>query len=148
MSLPFHLIFVQLEDKFYLTVPQHIYTPSVTIQTKIARSQYCPHIRESFNQTLIANPILRRIKYYHLASITDWFHACAALERLVTVIADVKFNLAKSKTMAKLLIIVISLFTCVSFLHDSIHRYLIDDNEEQRTWHMVHFTPSLNLCQP
>ncbi|CAF5064580.1 unnamed protein product, partial [Rotaria magnacalcarata] len=38
MSLPFHLIFVQLEDKFYLTVLQHIYTPSVTIQTKIARS--------------------------------------------------------------------------------------------------------------
>ncbi|CAF5149827.1 unnamed protein product, partial [Rotaria magnacalcarata] len=38
MSLPFHLIIVQLEDKFYLTVPQHIYTPSVTIQTKIARS--------------------------------------------------------------------------------------------------------------
>ncbi|CAF1588418.1 unnamed protein product [Rotaria magnacalcarata] len=71
MSLPFHLIFVQLEDKFYLTVPQHIYTPSVTIQTKIARSQYCPHIRESFNQTLIANPILRRIKYYHLACIKD-----------------------------------------------------------------------------
>ncbi|CAF5194507.1 unnamed protein product, partial [Rotaria magnacalcarata] len=71
MSLPFHLIFVQLEDKFYLTVPQHIYTPSVTIQTKIARSQYCSHIRELFNQTLIAYPILRRIKYYHLACIKD-----------------------------------------------------------------------------
>ncbi|CAF5089463.1 unnamed protein product [Rotaria magnacalcarata] len=71
MSLPFHLIFVQLEDKFYLTVPQHIYTPSVTIQTKIARSQYCPHIRELFNQTLIAYPILRRINYYHHACMKD-----------------------------------------------------------------------------
>ncbi|CAF2158408.1 unnamed protein product [Rotaria magnacalcarata] len=71
MSLPFHLIIVQLEDKFYLTVPQHIYTPSVTIQTKIARSQYCPYIRELFNQTLIAYPILRRIKYYHHACMKD-----------------------------------------------------------------------------
>ncbi|CAF4993684.1 unnamed protein product, partial [Rotaria magnacalcarata] len=71
MSLPFHLIIVQLEDKFYLTVPQHIYTPSVTIQKKIARSQYCPYIRELFNQTLIAYPILRRIKYYHHACMKD-----------------------------------------------------------------------------
>ncbi|CAF4313046.1 unnamed protein product [Rotaria magnacalcarata] len=71
MSLPFHLIFVQFEDKVYLTVPQHIYTPSVTIQTKIARSQYCPHIRELFNQTLIAYSILRRIKYYHLTCMKD-----------------------------------------------------------------------------
>ncbi|CAF4728942.1 unnamed protein product, partial [Rotaria magnacalcarata] len=68
---PFHLIIVQLEDKFYLTVPQHIYTPSVTIQTKIARSQYCPHTRELFNQTLIAYSILRRIKYYHLTCMKD-----------------------------------------------------------------------------
>ncbi|CAF1577492.1 unnamed protein product, partial [Rotaria magnacalcarata] len=71
MSLPFHHIFVQLEDKFYLTIPQHIYTPSVTIQTKIARSQYCSHIRELFNQTLIAYPILRRINYYHHACMKD-----------------------------------------------------------------------------
>ncbi|CAF2067231.1 unnamed protein product, partial [Rotaria magnacalcarata] len=71
MSLPFHLIFVQLEDKFYLTALQHIYTSSVIIPTKIARSQYCPYIRELFNQTLIAYPILRRIKYYHLACVKD-----------------------------------------------------------------------------
>ncbi|CAF1440670.1 unnamed protein product [Rotaria magnacalcarata] len=325
-SLLVHFITVgehDLESKFYLTVLQHIYTPSVTIQTKIARSQYCPHIRELFNQTLIAYPIIRRIKYYHLAcmkdsnlvcfhdnelficlcteekhancfhfdfnmtydcmgsnncqngaqcfygtqcqfstqqfglsldailgyqirsnlsisrqsiyvkisiivasimllfglisgilsiltfqskpclkvgcgiyllassitsiltiiclnfklwflilsqmsiltsrsflvfscisldfilrfllAVTDWFHACVAVERLVTVIVDVKFNLAKSKTMAKLLIIVISLCTCVTFLHDPIHRYLIDDDEEQRTWCMVHFTPSIEI---
>ncbi|CAF2153766.1 unnamed protein product [Rotaria magnacalcarata] len=93
--------------------------------------------------------IFSRIQlYFHrfLLAITDWFHACVALERLVTVIADVKFNLTKSKTMAKLLIIVISLFTRVSFLHDPIHRYLIDDDEEQRTWCMVHFTPSIGIC--
>ncbi|CAF1503753.1 unnamed protein product [Rotaria magnacalcarata] len=86
--------------------------------------------------------------YFHpsLLAITDGFHACVALERLVTIIVDVKFNLAKSKTMAKLLIIVISLFTRVSFLHDPIHRYLIDDDEEQRTWCMVHFTPSIGIC--
>ncbi|CAF4760167.1 unnamed protein product [Rotaria magnacalcarata] len=95
--------------------------------------------------------IFSRIQlYFHrsLFAITDGFHACVALERLVTAIVDVKFNLTKSKTMAKLLIIIISLFTCVSFLHDPIHRYLIDNDEEQRTWCMVHFTPSLNLSQP
>ncbi|CAF1278159.1 unnamed protein product [Rotaria magnacalcarata] len=81
-----------------------------------------------------------------LLAITDRFHACIAVERLVTVIVNVKLNLAKSKTMAKLLIITISLFRCVSFLHDPIHRYLIDDDEEQRTWRIVHFTPNIGIC--
>ncbi|CAF5226994.1 unnamed protein product, partial [Rotaria magnacalcarata] len=93
--------------------------------------------------------IFSRIQlYFHrsLLAITNGFHAYVALEHLVTVIVDVKLNLAKSKTMAKLLTIVISLFTRVSFLHDPIHRYLIDDDEEQRTWYMAHFTPNIGIC--
>ncbi|CAM2730307.1 unnamed protein product [Rotaria socialis] len=50
MSLPFHLIVVQLNGKFYLTVLQHIYTRSVTIPIKIARSQYYTQCQFSTQQ--------------------------------------------------------------------------------------------------
>ncbi|CAF4971885.1 unnamed protein product, partial [Rotaria socialis] len=57
MSLPFHLSFVQLKGKFYLTVLQHIYTRSVTIPTKIAQSQYytqCQFSTQQFGLSLDA----------------------------------------------------------------------------------------------
>ncbi|CAF3236439.1 unnamed protein product, partial [Rotaria socialis] len=59
-SLLVHFITVRehdLESKFYLTVLQRIYTPSVTIPTKIARSQYytqCQFNTQQFGLSLDA----------------------------------------------------------------------------------------------
>ncbi|CAF2691574.1 unnamed protein product, partial [Rotaria sp. Silwood2] len=337
MSLPFHLVFAQIETKFYLIVLQHNYTASVIIATEVARPTYCPHIQELFNESIINYPVLHRAKYYHLAcmkhsnlvcfqdseifmclcteerhancfhfdfnmtyncrgskicqneaqcfqdnptcptktmcvcrecfygtqcqfttqqfglsldailgykirphlsiirqsiyvkisiivasimfcvglisgilsiltfqskpcqkfgcgfyilvsaitsiltitvfnlklwflilsqtstitshgfllisciliefilrfllAITDWFHACVAVERLFTVILDINFNVAKSRKMSKLVVFGILLCTSVSLLHDPIHRRLIDDEEEQRTWCLINFKP-------
>ncbi|CAF3437132.1 unnamed protein product, partial [Rotaria sp. Silwood2] len=41
MSLPFHLVFSQIENQFYLTVLQHNFTSSEVIPTQIVSSEYC-----------------------------------------------------------------------------------------------------------
>ncbi|UJR29622.1 hypothetical protein I4U23_017170 [Adineta vaga] len=66
MSKPFHLVFGQVKRKFYLIVLQHIYQSSINISTQISSSQYCPHINELFNQTILNYSIMRRVKFYHL----------------------------------------------------------------------------------
>ncbi|CAF3551688.1 unnamed protein product [Rotaria sp. Silwood1] len=71
MPLPFHLVFAQIEKKFYLIVLQSNYTHSANISTEIARSQHCPHIQELFDQQILDYPILRRVKYYHLPCMKD-----------------------------------------------------------------------------
>ncbi|CAF4260324.1 unnamed protein product [Rotaria magnacalcarata] len=76
-------------------------------------------------------------------STIDWFHVCIAIERLVTVIININFSLSRSKKIAKLLIFIVSLLTTVSLLHDPIHRRLIYDEEEHRTWCIIHFAPSV-----
>ncbi|CAF0915257.1 unnamed protein product [Adineta steineri] len=64
MALEFHLVFVQLENVYYLIVLQHEHTPSIVISTQISSSQHCPHIRE-LDKVIADYPILRRVKYYH-----------------------------------------------------------------------------------
>ncbi|CAF3088932.1 unnamed protein product [Rotaria sp. Silwood2] len=71
MSLPFHLVFAQIQTKFYLIVVQSNYTRSANISTEVARSQHCPHIRELFDQQILDYPILHRVKYYHLPCMQD-----------------------------------------------------------------------------
>ncbi|CAF0864860.1 unnamed protein product [Adineta steineri] len=64
MTLPFHLVFIQVKNIYYLIVLQHEYTPSIVISTQISSSQHCPHIRE-FDKVIADYPILHRVKYYH-----------------------------------------------------------------------------------
>ena len=61
-SLPFHLIFVELERKYYLAYLNQIYNNFEII----SQSDRCPNITELFNETLIQFHFLRQIKYYHL----------------------------------------------------------------------------------
>ncbi|CAF1516414.1 unnamed protein product [Adineta ricciae] len=65
MPLPFHLVFVEFYNAFYLAVLQRNYTPSISISTQVTPSQYCPHIREVFNETILGYSSLHRVKYYH-----------------------------------------------------------------------------------
>ncbi|CAF3660690.1 unnamed protein product [Rotaria socialis] len=78
-----------------------------------------------------------------LLAVTDWFHACAAVERLLSVILNAKFGLMKSKKLAKLLIIIFPLLISISLMHDPIHRGLIYDEEAQRTWRLLRLKPHI-----
>ncbi|CAF1503095.1 unnamed protein product [Adineta ricciae] len=62
MSQPFHLLFIQLQNDFYLSVLQHEYKPSIVISTEIPSSQRCPFIGELINNNYT---FLHRIKFYH-----------------------------------------------------------------------------------
>ncbi|CAF3089752.1 unnamed protein product [Rotaria sp. Silwood2] len=66
-SRPFHLVFIELENKiYYLAVIQKTYEQSTTIDKIITPSDRCQHINELFNETFVKIHLLRRIKYYHL----------------------------------------------------------------------------------
>jgi hypothetical protein len=77
-----------------------------------------------------------------LLAITDWLHACVAVERLFTILLGAGFNKGKSKQTAKKVVLAIVLFSIISVLHDPIYRRLIDDDEEKRSWCLVRFPSS------
>jgi hypothetical protein len=80
-----------------------------------------------------------------LLAIADWLNACVAIERAMTVIRGVNFNKNKSKRVAYWVIISIVLVTFLSILHDPVHRRLIDDLEEERTWCVVQYPTTLTV---
>jgi tetrahydromethanopterin S-methyltransferase subunit C len=73
----------------------------------------------------------------------DWLSACVAIERAVNVSSGVNFNKVKSKQVAKWIICLVFIITGCTHIHDPIHRYLIDDEAEHRTWCIVQYSSSL-----
>jgi hypothetical protein len=80
-----------------------------------------------------------------LPAIGDWLSACIAIERTFVLIKGVTFNKNKSKQMARWIIIGVILFTIGSVIHDPIHRRLINDKEENRTWCIVRYSSILQI---
>jgi hypothetical protein len=80
-----------------------------------------------------------------LLAIGDWLNACVAVERAVTVIRGINFDRSKSKRVAHVVVISVILVTFLSIIHDLIHRRLIDDFEEERTWCIVQYSMSFKL---
>ena len=75
-----------------------------------------------------------------LLSCNDWLSACVAIERAVMTVQGVTFDKAKSKRTAKRIIVLVVLFTVGTHVHDPLHRVLVDDEEESRTFCMVQYT--------
>jgi hypothetical protein len=92
---------------------------------------------------LLLNCILIDFLIKSLLSIIDWLYVCVSIERVIAVIQDVNFHKAKAKRVAKWIIIGICLFTVLTYLHDPIHRRLIDDEDEHRTWCIIQYSTSL-----
>ncbi len=80
-----------------------------------------------------------------LPAIGDWLSACVAIERTFVVLKGITFNKNKSKQMARWIIIGVILFTIGSVIHDPIHRQLINDEEEKRTWCIVRYSSILQI---
>jgi hypothetical protein len=80
-----------------------------------------------------------------LLSTGDWLSACVAIERAVSVSKGANFDKAKSKQFTKWMIVIVFLFTICTSLHDPIHRHLINDEEEQRTWCITKYSLSLQI---
>ncbi|CAF1109410.1 unnamed protein product, partial [Adineta steineri] len=72
-------------------------------------------------------------------SIDQWLNACIAIERTTAVIKGVSFDKNKSKKTAKLMITILFITVAVSYIHDPIHRHIIDevnqdDSRQNRIW--------------
>jgi hypothetical protein len=78
-----------------------------------------------------------------LLSAGDWFNACVALERTMNVLKGIQFSKKKSKQFAKWVILFVFILTISTYIHDPIHRILIDDKEEQRTWCIATYSSSV-----
>ncbi|CAF4251427.1 unnamed protein product [Rotaria magnacalcarata] len=80
-----------------------------------------------------------------LLSTNDWLCAWVAVERAVSIFQGVRFNKTKSKQIARWIICITLLFNIITYIHDPIHRYLVDDVDEQRTWCITKFSVSFQL---
>jgi hypothetical protein len=62
----FHIVFIEWDHNYYLTVVQKGCKESSIIERTIRSSDRCLNINELFNETILNFNLLRRIKYYHL----------------------------------------------------------------------------------
>ena len=65
-SLPFHLVFLEINKKYFLTLMQKIYIESSIITTHVQPSHQCLSINHLFNESFTKLHIFQRVKYYHL----------------------------------------------------------------------------------
>jgi len=80
-----------------------------------------------------------------LLATADWLNACVAIERAFMIIQGIHFNKNKSKRIACWIVTSIVLVTFLSVSYEPIHRYLIDDTEEDRVWCTVQYSAALTV---
>ena len=80
-----------------------------------------------------------------ILSINEWLSACVAIERAVNILQGVKFNKKKSKQIAKWAVASVVLIVSCSYIHEPIHRRLIEDEEEQRTWCVTQYSSTIQI---
>ena len=104
--------------------------------------------------SLIGSQLFLSIQCYSLdflvricLSMDQWFGACVAIERVVTSIKGANFNKRKSKQTAKRIIILLFIIVISTFIHDPIHRRLIDEENEiddqKRIWCITTYSSTL-----
>jgi hypothetical protein len=81
-----------------------------------------------------------------LIASNDWLDGCVSMERIVTVTKGVRFDKNKSKKLAKWVTVSVIIVTILTHLHDPLHRHIVNDIDidEQRTWCLVKYSPSIN----
>jgi len=82
-----------------------------------------------------------------LLASNEWLNACVAIERMISVLKNIRFDKKKSKDISKWVIIIVFVFVILTHIHDPIHRELIDDLDidEQRIWCLVQYSSSVNI---
>ncbi|CAF1534783.1 unnamed protein product [Adineta ricciae] len=81
--------------------------------------------------------------------IDQWLNACVACERAITILQGIHFDKRKSKQIAKLVIVILIIFNICVFIHEPIHRHLIDeqneDGNDKRIWCVVTYSTNLHI---
>jgi hypothetical protein len=76
-------------------------------------------------------------------SIVGWSNACVAIERYLIVSQGLGFKKKRNYDLAKGIVVIILLVTISTAIHDPLHRNLLQDTEERRTWCTVTYSPRL-----
>ena len=66
-SSSFHIVLTEFSSNYYMAVVQEKFSTSITISTRVLRSNRCQHISFLFNNTILNYNHLHRMKYYHIA---------------------------------------------------------------------------------
>ncbi|CAF4387077.1 unnamed protein product, partial [Rotaria sp. Silwood2] len=87
---------------------------------------------------------------YHIQpqlNMNQWLNACVAIERVITVIKGINFRKEKSKRIAKLVLIILLIFTISTNICDPFYRRLIDKENEhdKRIWCIATYSSSLQI---
>jgi hypothetical protein len=70
----------------------------------------------------------------------NWLNGCVAIERAYAVLTGINFNKIKSKRIAKWTIFILPIMIMITIIHEPLYRDLYDDEEEQRTWCVTHYS--------
>ncbi|CAF4693821.1 unnamed protein product [Rotaria sp. Silwood2] len=104
--------------------------------------------------TLISNRLFLKIQCIFLdfflrvcLNMDQWLNACVATERAVTIIKATHFHKETSKKLAKIVIVILVIFTIGTSITDLLYRRLIhEDNEDyRRIWFIVSYPSSLKI---
>jgi hypothetical protein len=82
-----------------------------------------------------------------LLTSNEWLNTCVAMERMISVIKATKFDQKYSRKISKRVILSVFILTIMTYIHDPIHRQLIDDYDidEKRIWCFVQYSSSINI---
>ncbi|CAF4011362.1 unnamed protein product [Rotaria magnacalcarata] len=76
-----------------------------------------------------------------------WLNACIAIERAFATIKGTRFQKKKSKQLAKIMIVILTILLISSSIYDPFYRHLINEenDSEKRTWCIVTYPSSLQI---
>ncbi|CAF3975438.1 unnamed protein product [Rotaria sp. Silwood2] len=80
-------------------------------------------------------------------TMDQWLNACIAMERAMTIIKATHFHKKKSKQIAKIVIVILLIFTISTAIYDPFYRRLIDEENEEskRLWCITTYTSKLQI---
>ncbi|CAF5019283.1 unnamed protein product, partial [Rotaria sp. Silwood1] len=76
VSIPFHIVFAQIEENYFLIAIQTTSNETAFLSTKVQPSYQCLSMSIFFNETIMKLPLIRRIKYYHVPCVQQKNLAC------------------------------------------------------------------------
>ncbi|CAF0964040.1 unnamed protein product [Rotaria sp. Silwood1] len=89
---------------------------------------------------MVIEPILKIALY-----LDNWFNACVAIERTVSVFQGINFNKNKSKRVATYIVMLLPFIMVGLFVPQLRSLRLFEDKMEERSWCVVTYSPWLQM---
>ncbi|CAF3252099.1 unnamed protein product [Rotaria socialis] len=99
------------------------------------------------NQKLIINVncMLIETLLKMVSHLDNWFNACVAIERTLSVYQRANFARSEMKRVAKRVIIVLPIFMGCLFIPQLLNLHVFEDKTEERSWCVVIYSPRLQM---